>query len=284
MVSNLAEYVEAFSNGGYVYAPFYKSSFPAFTAQYYIDLSMGAGTPKYNAYIGNQAEATQIIGQGNSSLYVGTVPSGRTRYLHKLYVNQQGSGGGSTHIILLDQLMLYPLLDGDSTDAQVMDNTQTLPRYQDGKGVRLMCVTSAPQSASGVCTLNYVNQDGADKTVTFAIVGGTAAGHITNTADPTTASTSRICPFAPLAPGDTGIRSITSITFPNPLGGLFNFVLVYPFHHIYSTPFQASEIEFPKEYTQMKEVKEGASLNFIALASGTVGVTQFNGFVELVNV
>lgn len=285
-LNNLSEYAQAFDNGGYVFAPFYKSSMPTFAVDYWIDLSMGAGTPKYNAYLGDQAEATPIIGSGNSSLFIGGVPAGRERYLHKMYATHTGTGGGTTYLMLVDQLMFYPLLDGDSTDEQIMDNTQgSLPRYVDGKGARLICVTSAPQSTSGTCTVNYTNQDGASKSVTFAILGGAAAGQITNTAHPTTASTSRICPFAPLAPGDTGIRSIESVTFPSPLGGLFNFVLVYPLAGMYTSPFVASEYTYPRQFSKMERVHEGASLNFLCWSrGGGIPATGLNGFVELVNV
>ena len=35
------------------------------------DASIGSGSPNYNAYLGNALEATQMIGAGNRSIYVG---------------------------------------------------------------------------------------------------------------------------------------------------------------------------------------------------------------------
>ena len=44
-------------------------------------------------------------------------------------------------IILADYLLYYPTIVDGNTDPQVMNNTVTLPRYTDGKGVMMMAVT-----------------------------------------------------------------------------------------------------------------------------------------------
>ena len=46
------------------------------------------------------------------------------------------TNGSPDHVHLLDYLMFYPLIDLDDDVEQVMDNTVTLPRYDDGAGVR----------------------------------------------------------------------------------------------------------------------------------------------------
>ena len=57
--------------------------------------------------------------------------------------------------------MYYPFLDGDSTDPQDLDNTATLPRYVDGKGLRAYIVAQGAGAGLGSYSMSYTNQDGA---------------------------------------------------------------------------------------------------------------------------
>ena len=123
----------------------HKSSCPTPGAQRWADCSMGAGTPIYNAYVGAQYEATPLIGQKNQGINVGPLPGSGSKHLAQVAMSStQGTNGPPYSIVIGDYLMFYPLIDGDSTDQQDMDNTAVLPRYQDGVGVQLMLLCTTP--------------------------------------------------------------------------------------------------------------------------------------------
>jgi hypothetical protein len=55
-----------------------------------------------------------------------------------------GSASGlPINLTLCDFLLYYPSVDDSVLDVQTLDNTVTLPRYQDGKGVQVIAVTVA---------------------------------------------------------------------------------------------------------------------------------------------
>lgn len=61
-------------------------------------------------------------------------------------------------MLVMDYLMYYPLVPME--DTQVMDNTVTLPRYEDGKGVQIMLVEQFPYIGGGTVQVTYTNSEG----------------------------------------------------------------------------------------------------------------------------
>lgn len=230
------------------------------------DLSMGAGTPKYNAYVGTQASATPLIGAGNDGIYCGPTPSaGQTKHLHQILVQSASTTLAPAHFTLCDYLMHYPLIDGDDTAQQDLDNTATLPRYTTGEGVHCMVVCTTPMVVNASCTINYTNSDGTPgRTSTFQLLATTVVGCIVSSSDNTGAANAA-SPFVPLASGDKGIRSIQSITLATGAGGFFAIVLVRPLAHI-----QIRELNTVTEIDgitgrggSVPRIYDGAYLNFI---------------------
>jgi len=62
--------------------------------------------------------------------------------------------------VLLDYLLYYPSIDDGTLDEQVMDNTVTLPRYTDGKGVQMMAITTGVRTGGQTFQVKYTNSDG----------------------------------------------------------------------------------------------------------------------------
>lgn len=266
-----------------MHSPFYKSSVPVVGAGLWADLSMGAGTPKFNAYVGGQLEATPLSGVGNTGIYLG--PYSGKKYIHRLNANCNSANSAPYFLQLCDYLMFYPLVDLDSLDLQEMDNTQSLTRSTDGAGVQVMIVLSSPMAAAGNCTVNYINQNGDTKSVTFTLLLSSVLGAIISTASTQSKSNTAMTPFMPLAAGDTGVRRITSVQMVSSAGGFATFVLVKPLVRLQLQEISVpNEVEPVRQMAQMKEIESGACLNFIGLQGGSGNVTALQGILETVNI
>ena len=89
-------------------------------------------------------------------------------------------------------------------------------------------------------------------------------------------------PFLPLQRGDSGVRSIESVTIGG-VGdvGLFSLVLVKPFaaFNLYGID-AACETDYFTDSAAMPEIKDDAYLNLIALPNGTLSGAPINGILE----
>jgi hypothetical protein len=243
---------------------FFKTSVPAPGAGRWADASVGAGIPIYNAYVGVQLEATPVTGSGNRGIYTGPQPaSGQTKHIHALQAVSV-SAGVPLYMLLADYLLFYPLIDGDNTDQQTMDNALTLTRYTSGEGVRCMIVVQTPMAQNGTVTMSYTNSAGVSgRTTTFGVNLSSVIGCIVNTSSSSNAATAE-SPFVPLANGDKGIRSIESVTVAGAPGGFFNAVLVKPLAHLQlrENGTAAEKIMVPQS-ASCPQVENGAYLNWI---------------------
>ena len=69
---SLAEMADAWTQGRVWQQSIHKTGTPLLPAVgYWADLSMAAGTPKYNAYVGVQGEFTPMVGTSNFGIYTG---------------------------------------------------------------------------------------------------------------------------------------------------------------------------------------------------------------------
>ena len=261
---------------------FYKTTGPTQgTAGRWCDAAVGAGIPVYQAYVGTQYEATPLIGAANRGIYAGPAPSaGETKHLFAVSAGTSGTGVPLT-LLLCDYVLFYPLVDMDSIDTQVMDNTAPLPRYSDGDGIMVFFSVAAPMTGSGTLTINYTNQAGVSgRTASIGISTSTVIGALVNTSKATT-GTGALSPFIPLASGDTGIRSVESVTCGTAMGGFCNLILVKPLASLVvrERNTQAEKILLPQN-ANCPEVKSGAYLNFLTLNGATATYAPLRGFVQ----
>lgn len=232
----------------------------------WLDASMGAGTPKYNAYVGSQGEATAIFGSRNNGIYVGpAIDAGKKRYLHSVQMICAIANLAPSTWMLLDYLLCYPLIDGDSTDPQIMVQADAIPRYDSGQ-VMIVCTT--PAAADAQATMIYTNQDGvAGRSTTINLRFQVNVGHIFS--GPNTA-VAPLTPFVALQSGDTGVKLIESITLATPLGGFVAAVIVRPIT-TWTIPDNAifCEVNLFKDKAVLPEIRDGAYLNLIYLQLGS---------------
>lgn len=272
--------------GSFHYQYFYKSSTPsAGAARYFIDCNQTSGQPKYNPFAGSELTATPLVGSGNSGIYCGTFEVEKSKFISKITLNQSNTTAASPNFIFLnDYLMFYPLIDCDNLDAQIMDNTNTLPRYQGGEGVRIVLVGTAPMTSIVSVTVTYTNSDGVSgRTSTADIIPSTAIG-VCATAAGSGGTTSQSTPFWPLADGDKGVRSIESIQFAASAGGFLCACLVKPITQIMSYEDNVP-VESQSGFSILNppQIYEGAYLNFLIFRGGGGSPLNIQGEIIFIN-
>lgn len=276
MIVSLSEIGKAIDEGRVTYSYYHKTSCPATTAGFFVDMNQTSGIPKYNAYPGTPLEATQLNGQGNNGIYCGQFDSSRKKYLAKWQSLSLTSS--LSYLYLCDFLLFYPLIDGDSTDLQEFDNTQTLSRFTNGEGVKAICVITAPLVGTGVMTVNYTNQSGNSRSTSFGLVSSTSIG-VCATATSTGGGSNRASPFIPLAAGDTGIRSIESIRLASASGGIVCIVLVKPILNNHSLEAIPQERFSGFQNIKIPEIVPGSFLNFLISRGGTTATDFRSEFI-----
>ncbi len=232
---NLREWVDADDAGQYHITQFRKAaSTAATTTSAWTDYSYYAGSPVANFYASTPLEAAEV--DETRGIYVPSVSPAK-QYLRNLKLMSAASGATSTangrqQVILADILMYYPFVDTDAVgEDQLLTNGMTLPRYSSGN---VIAVGQSAASTVGAFTFSYTNQDGtAGRTSqahnTFAVAAG---GQVVASSVGSSAS---YHPYCSLAAGDTGVKSIESVTFTAAGGGLMALVIVKPLMTAYVT-------------------------------------------------
>jgi len=276
---NVSDYANAWDAGRVQTCSIRKVPSQASTAGQWVDLSMAAGNPKPNYYASSPLVAATLAGL--DGIYHGSARTPSTTHLAEMCLMTPTAGLVGRYM-LLDFLMYYPFIDLDDGDAQAMDNTVTLPRYESGDGVMAMLVAAAPTVGAGQFTFDYVNQDGVAKTSPVQFCG-TAASTIASiiTSQPGTAGGQG--PFLKLADGDTGIRAVTGWTNTVLNGGLGSLVLVKPLaDHTIREINTASEVSWVKHRAGAPRIFDGAYLNLIMNCAATVAAGTVSGRMSYV--
>lgn len=279
--SRIAQLADSASDGGKVWTSFmHKTTSPVLgAAANWADGSVGAGIPRYNAYVGTQGEFTALEGSGNFGLYTGPTPaSGEDKVIVDVQLQCSTATMAPSYYMLLDYLGHYGLVDCDSTDQQ--DQTSTgLTRYTSGEGVQIMPVCTVPQTATATCTVSYTNQAGTSgRTATF-YVNAANIGTINCAADATAGAGQRT-PFVPLAGNDGGVRSIQAVTFSASAGGFLSLVLVKPLLQAVMRESPTVSEKTPYIHNAMlPKVQPGACLNYIFTSGGSAVSSVVRGHV-----
>lgn len=276
---NVKDYVEAQLGGRLHVCHLRKVPSQASVAYWWTDLSMAAGNPVPNYYASTPLEAATLSKW--RGLFHGDDKSPAEKYLADwMLVTPTANMVGVYR--LMDYLLYYPFIDLDDADEQVLDNTVTLPRYADGAGVHAMMVAAAPTVGSGSFTFRYYNQDGVEKTSPVQYCGTTGAS-ISSIITSQPATVAGQGPFLKLDQGDTGIRSVISVTMSVLNGGLGSLVLVKP---LCETTIR--EIGQPMERTLIAQrpgpirIYDGAYLNMICNTAGSIAAGLLTGRLNFV--
>ena len=276
---NVAELSRAIEDGKYKISSFRKQPTQTTASGIWFDLSMSPGNPVPNYYASAPLIAQAMSQSNNGGIYHG----GGDKFLHRMMVMTPTSTAINSRLMLLDYLLYYPFIDEATTDEQTLDNTVTLPRFTDGKGVQVLAVVVAGQAGGQPFSIRYTNSDGVADRVSPSVVMNTQAmnGTLLNTAPATVGCSG---PFIPLQAGDTGVRSIEGVTIGG-IGdvGLFTLVLVKPICDSMLNEITApTEIEYFKDFGKLPKIENDAYLNWIIHPTGTLANAPIHGLAEFV--
>lgn len=235
----------------------------------WVDLSMAAGSPPAQYYASSPLEAAVL--EAKRGMYHGASNDADTFLTDLMLVSPTAGLCGVYY--LLDYVLYYPFIALDDLDTQVMDNTLTLPRFEDGEGVYPMLVTQAPTAGGEVLTFEYVDQDGNTKT-SQSVKCDTTTVPIASVPNVRAAVASNAGPFAPLASGSRGVRQINSVTVTVGGGGLVAIVLVKPIARVVlyeaNTPTEVCYIE---QRADLPPIHDDAHLQLVVRTPSAVGAS-----------
>lgn len=248
------------------------------------DLTGSAGNPRAKQWFDATPLAAQQVKQStDGGIYHGGDVSTDAKYLRFLRVACASATPLPMPILLCDYLLYYPTVEDGSTDPQTMDNTNTLPRYTDGEGVQIMAVNIASRTGGQTFSISYTNQDGtAGRTTPLVTQTSTAAPGSIITSATATAGTSA-SPFIPLQDGDSGVRSIESLTMTNPDTGFFALVLVRP---LGGTVIRGIDAPYDKDFllmeSDMPRIYDDAYLSLLCMPNGSLSGLAVRGTLDCI--
>ncbi len=281
--ANARRLADAQDAGKYLYASFRKQATQTTSVGVWFDLSMSPGNPAPNYYIGSPGVFVPLKQSTDGGLRHGGNVSPAKKFLRKLSVQCATAAAAVTPMKLLDYIGFYGFIDESVLDEQFLDNTAPLPRHVDGAGVQLMPVVVAGQTGGQPFTVSYTNQDGVAGRTTTSVRMSTQFVNGTILCSQNGGATyPHAGPFLPLQNGDTGVRSVQSVTIGG-IGdvGLFALVLVKPLASISLYEITAaSETDFLLDAATMPVIEDDAYLNFIALPTGTLSGAPIIGILE----
>jgi hypothetical protein len=243
---------------------------------------MSPGNPKAQYYFATPQAAMAMAHSTDAGIDHG--PSLGASYQKKLAqfdIQTVGATAGVNTFELLDYLLYYPGIAMD-VDTYTMDNTTTLPRYTDGRGVQIMVVEQSPYVGGATFRINYTNSDGTAgrQTATMTCNTQVTSGTIVTSA---TATAGCVGLYAALQRGDSGVRSIESVEILSADVGLLCCVLVKPLAY-----FSIHEITAPNQFSMWRDfsmqptIVDDAYLNLVCKPSGTIAGAQIVGSVTTI--
>lgn len=279
----IGEIVDAELNGKVRNYQWRKTPSQATTSGIYFDLSMSPGNPPPKYWFDAPPLIAKAIYQStDGGLFHGADVSPEKKYLRIITSQANASTALPMSAILCDYLLYYPTVDDGITDPQVMDNTVTLPRYADGDGVMMMPITTAARTGGQQFVVSYTNQNGVSGRTSATVTQNTSTlvGTVTGS---NTATANASNPFIPLQSGDSGVRSIESVTMLGSDVGLFSIILVKPLAQI---TFREITVPFEKDFLQygsdMPRIYDDAFLNMVVLPLGSLSSTLLTGNIKTI--
>lgn len=283
MIQNVEQLVQAELDGKERIYTWRKTPSQTTTAGLWFDLSMSPGrpVPKY-WFDAPPAIAKAVSYSSDGGLEHGGGVSPSEKYLRLTTGIATVATALPLTMILCDYLLYYPSIDDSVLDEQIMDNTVTLPRYTDGKGVQVIAVSVAGRTGGARFYFTYTNSDGVSgRTSKIAYQNNSAAlGTLQNNGQNTNVSAN---PFLGLQDGDSGVRSIDSVVMLDADVGLMTLILVKPLGTSVIREITApAEKDYFLESGVIPRIYDDAYLSFICLPQGTLAATALMGDIKTI--
>jgi hypothetical protein len=191
----------------------------AYTAGNWYDMSLPAGNPVANTYPGTALTGVVPTESTGWGMYHGGNVSTDTKQVLNASAFSAVATAVPGVLMLVDVAKYYPGLNMLVATAQTLIAGTALSRYTTGAGLRAYVVGTALTGTSAgtpVMTASYTNQAGTAGRALGATINLTAGaanvpppGKIVHSG----VAANNHAPFLPLASGDTGIRSVETVTF-----------------------------------------------------------------------
>lgn len=260
----------------------------AATAGRAYDLSGLAGSPVANAWAGTALAWTpcnEATGNGAQAFGIphGGNVSTNVKHLLNMGAITTAATGVPSVLYLMDMEGYYPGITNNSATAQTLTGTPTL-RSANGAGVRAYWVQTAAAGATAQnINISYTNQAGTAGRPLGATTAMTASAIVNHISHSGTAA-NNYTPFLPLASGDSGVRSVQSVTFSAANTGTGALVLARPLVEI---PIGVVSLYHNKDLLSqipsLPRIPDGACLTWVLVAGGAVAAaTTFSGHIEAI--
>lgn len=277
---NVRELVDAHEDGASKFTTWRKQPTQTTASGIWFDLSMSPGNPNPQYYAASPGVSVAMSQSSDGGIFHGGNVSPANKYLRRMMAMTVTATAVPMPMILCDYLLYYPFIDESATDEQLLTNSTTLPRATDGVGVQMMAVVVAGQTGGQSFQVNYTNSAGVAGRISQTV---TMNAQAVNGTIVTSSSTNSGGPFIGLQNGDSGVRSVESVTMNGIDVGLFTLVLVKPLAQMSIRGIDAPvEVDYLIDFSQLPRVEDNAYLNFICHPGGTLSGAPIHGHAEFV--
>jgi hypothetical protein len=285
-ITSLKALVDAEEAGQTFFATWRKVPNAATGGLYWFDITLSGGNPLPFYYASSPLVGVPMGQSANGGLphNLPVAPFGYKTFLKNFTVSNT-SNLQTGPIILMDYQFYYPFIDMGNTDEQFLDNTASLTRNTTGAGLKIIAVQMAGQLATGNprFIINYTNSDGVSGRVTPPAVCGNSSVVGTLITATNVAINGANVPFLTLQEGDTGVRSIQSVTFQTADIGLIALVLVKPIENIMPKEIASPSERVPVlDYMDLPVIPDNAYLSLLVNVTTNANGMTLNGIIQTV--
>ena len=255
----------------------------AYTAGRWYDTGFLYGYPTSETYPGTALNAT-LFSQTNNP---GWMPTGGNvspsqKVLANIEAFAQNTTSAPAWLLLVDQLMYYPLINLDTNLQQPLINNVSLPRYTNGNGVMMYFnvtagTTGATATAIHPTGFNYTSSYGTPGRVIPGTVAFPASQIVPCIPHNGAAAANTYGPFLPLDAADQGVQSVQNVQFTVSCGTActVNLILCKPLAAVpLSTIWVPQGRNFVFDMPYLPRIYDGACLNFLLFSGTAYAVSQ----------
>lgn len=219
-----------------------------------------------------------------AGLWHGGNVSSETKHLLTMGARANASTAALSTLFLVDLLGCYPKIATNSASSQTLNNTLTIPRYTDGKGIRAFYSLNTANGANAQnFAMSYTAPGSVSGRSLGAVVANTASaitGHMSHTG----VAAGNFQPFLPLSGGDAGIMSVQSAQFSaaSASAGFVDLVLCVPLCAVpITTAFVMAERDLVTQLQSLPRIYDGAVLGLLLVTGGVVvSGNAIDGYIE----
>lgn len=242
------------------------------------------GSPVAGTFAGTTKEFVATDNTTQGATYIGEAPGGTaTKHIINASANIFAAAGAPWILLCCDQLGYIPLAEADIESTTERTITMTAlgagARYPSGVGCRALFSTFTAPTAGGpnLVSFKYKNVAGTSREVTTTV--GFKATPVAAEVPHSGNAATRIGPFLPLFPGDTGISDIEAFTCSGGTQytgtGAMVLHLVRP---LFSLPLPANGImterDFVNQLPSLPKLIDGAHLFFMLYQTAATTVSS----------